>query len=96
MPNSSKLLLAALGLTVMAGCGEQAPDASEPATPPTPQAPATSETAVVEAAAEEQSADAAGGQPAASDEAPQPTEAEIEDFRERVSEALSGEELNGG
>ena len=96
MPNSSKLLLAALGLTVMAGCGEQTPDASEPPAPPTPQTPATPDPTVVEAAAEEQSADAAGVQPAASDEAPQPTEAEIEDFRERVSEALSGEELNGG
>lgn len=96
MPNSSKLLLAALGLTVMAGCGEQTPDASEPPAPPTPQTPATPDPTVVEAVAEEQSATAAGGQPAARDEAPQPTEAEIEDFRERVSEALSGEELNGG
>ena len=96
MPYSNKLLGAIFVLTLMVGCGEQTPDASEPPAPPTPQTPATPDPTVVEAAAEEQSATAAGGQPAARDEAPQPTEAEIEDFRERVSEALSGEELNGG
>ena len=96
MPNPIKSLGAIFVFTLMAGCGEQTPDTGEPSSPPTPQTPATPESAVVEAAIEEQSTDAAGGQPAAIDEAPQPTEAEIEDFRERVSEALSGEELNGG
>ena len=95
MPYPSKLLGAIFVLTLMAGCGEQTPATGEPS-PPTSQTPATPEPTVVEAAIVEQSADAAGGQPAASDEAPQPTEAEIEDFQQRMSEALSGEELNGG
>lgn len=93
MPNSSKLLLAALGLTLITGCGEQTPDASEPSAP---QTPATPETPVVEPAIDREHGDAIGEEPAATDEPPQPTEAEIEDFRKRVSEALSGEELNGG
>jgi len=100
VPNSSKLLLAALGLTVMAGCGEQTPDAGEPSAPPTPQTAATPETAVVEAEIEEQQNNPTQEQEVVLEQTPRDMKVgetiDVDAFREGVQVELSKKEDNEG
>ncbi|MGB0764160.1 MAG: hypothetical protein ACPGPG_03110 [Luminiphilus sp.] len=100
MPNPSKLLLAALGLTLMAGCGEQTPDASEPSAPPTPQTPATPDTAVVEVEIEEQQSNPTQEQEVVLEQTPRDMKVgetiDVDAFREGVRVEISKKEDNEG
>ena len=100
MSYSNKLLGAIFVLTLMVGCGEQTPDASDPSAPPTPQTPATPETAVIEVEIEEQQSNPTQEQEVVLEQTPRDMKVgetiDVDAFREGVRVEISKKEDNEG